>query len=145
MYRIILIATLACFTTFGYGQKRVTLSGFVKDAFSGEDLIYANVFNKENTLDGVATNIYGFYSLSLFPGTYTITCSYIGYEDKEFVLDLQSDTTINITMSVGTVFDSVVVVTDERGNETVAKDCHQTCLRSQHCRDSDQMQLRHHP
>ena len=60
MYRIILIATLACFTTFGYGQKRVTLSGFVKDAFSGEDLIYANVFNKENTLDGVATNIYGF-------------------------------------------------------------------------------------
>ena len=119
MYRIILIATLACFTTFGYGQKRVTLSGFVKDAFSGEDLIYANVFNKENTLDGVATNIYGFYSLSLFPGTYTITCSYIGYEDKEFVLDLQSDTTINITMSVGTVFDSVVVVTDERGNENV--------------------------
>lgn len=100
-------------------QKRVTISGYVKDAISGEDLIYANVYNQANTLDGVTTNIYGFYSLSLPPGEYTIITSYIGYSDKEIQINLTKDTTFNIELSSGTTFDSVVVVTDERGNANV--------------------------
>ncbi|MDC0230781.1 TonB-dependent receptor [Aureispira] len=102
-----------------FAQKRVTLSGFVKDANTGEDLIYANVFDKNNTLDGVTSNVYGFYSLSLLPGNYTIITSYIGYEDSEFDINLRNDTTINIELLTGVVFDSMVVVTDQRGNANV--------------------------
>ncbi len=119
MQRISIIILFIILSLSANGQKRVTLSGFVKDATSGEDLIYANIYNKDNSLDGVATNIYGFYSLSLFPGKYTIVTSYIGYDDKEIIIDLKKDTTINIEMSSGAVFDSVIVVTDERGNENV--------------------------
>ncbi len=100
-------------------QKRVTLSGYVKDANTGEDLIYANVYNEANTLDGVTTNLYGFYSLSLLPGKYTIIASYIGYQDTKFELDLQRDTVFNMELSMGATFDSMIVVTDKRGNTNV--------------------------
>lgn len=98
-----------------YAQKRVTMSGYVKDAQTGEDLIYANVYNKANTLDGVTTNAYGFYSLSLPPGKYSIVATYIGYEDRRIDIDLQQDTSFNIELSMGATFDSVITVTDERG------------------------------
>lgn len=91
------------------------MSGYVKDAQTGEDLIYANVYNKANTLDGVTTNVYGFYSLSLPPGQYTIVATYIGYEDQRIDIDLQQDTSFNIELSMGATFDSVITVTDERG------------------------------
>lgn len=100
-------------------QKRVTLSGYTKDATTGEDLIYANVYNQLNTMDGVTTNVYGFYSLSLFPGEYTIVASYIGYEDKVFTINLLKDTTFNILLSTGAVFDSIIVVTDKRSDANV--------------------------
>lgn len=110
---LLLFASTLC------AQQRVTMSGYVKDAQTGEDLIYANVYNKANTLDGVTTNLYGFYSLSLPPGQYTIVASYIGYEDQQLELNLTQDTTFNIELSMGTVFDSVITVTDERGATNV--------------------------
>jgi hypothetical protein len=61
-------------------QRAFTVSGYVKDAASGEALIGANVFVKE-TMRGSATNVYGYYVLNLEPGTYTLAMSYIGYED----------------------------------------------------------------
>ncbi len=107
------------FSTTLIAQKRVTMSGYIKDALSGEDLIYANIYDQSNTLDGVTSNNYGFYSLSLKPGEYTIVASYIGYEDKKIAIDLTKDTTFNIEMSSGAMFDSVIVVTDKRGNSNV--------------------------
>ena len=44
-----------------------TLSGHVQDAASGEQLIGATVWC-EDTKQGVAANIYGFYSLTLLEG-----------------------------------------------------------------------------
>lgn len=102
-----------------FAQKRVTMSGYIKDGVSGEDLIFANVYNEANTLDGVTSNAYGFYSLSLLPGEYTIIASYIGYQDKKISINLTQDTTFNIELSSGAVFDSVIVVTDKRGNTNV--------------------------
>lgn len=107
------------FSTTLIAQKRVTMSGYIKDALSGEDLIYANIYDQSNTLDGVTSNNYGFYSLSLKPGEYTIVASYIGYEDKKITINLTQDTTFNIEMSSGAMFDSVIVVTDKRGNSNV--------------------------
>ena len=100
-------------------QKRCTISGFIKDGNSGEDLIYANIFNKDNQLEGVTSNVYGFYSLSLKPGDYTIVSSYVGYQDLEINISLIQDTILNLEMWSGTTFDSVIVVKDERSDENV--------------------------
>mgnify|MGYP002777005024 CR=1 FL=1 len=56
----------------------VTLSGTVRDAATGEDLPGATVRVVERAT-GTVSNAYGFYSLTVPPGTYTVEVSYVGY------------------------------------------------------------------
>lgn len=58
--------------------KLKSLSGYIKDAKTGEALIGATVLIKE-LKKGAATNAYGFYSVSLLPGAYNVDFSYMGY------------------------------------------------------------------
>lgn len=44
--------------------QKFTISGYVKDASSGENLIGIHIFDK-HTLAGTSSNYYGFYSLTL--------------------------------------------------------------------------------
>ena len=53
-------------------NEKYTVSGYVKDAETGEELIGATVSIQE-LLIGTSTNVYGFYSLSLPSGTYNLT------------------------------------------------------------------------
>ena len=79
-----------------WAQTKFTLSGKLKDSDNGEDLIGASVYIDE-LKTGVASNIYGFYSITLPSGTYHITISSIGYEsatrsitlDNNVVMDFQ--------------------------------------------------------
>ena len=61
---------------------RYTISGHIKDAGTGEELIGAAILVTELNR-GTVTNVYGFYSLSLPPGFYHIRISYIGYKIQE--------------------------------------------------------------
>ena len=54
----------------------------MRDNSSGESLIGVTVYCS-GTKIGVATNSYGFYSLSLPPGGYRIRYSYIGFIPQE--------------------------------------------------------------
>jgi len=63
-----------------WGQKS-TLSGYVKDASNGEGLIGASVYVKE-LKTGNVTNTYGFYSLTLPIGQYTLVFSSAGFSKK---------------------------------------------------------------
>ena len=63
------------------GQK-VVLSGYVKEASSGEPLIGAVVFTADLSA-GVSTNNYGFYSLQIDRKEQVIKCSYAGYVTAE--------------------------------------------------------------
>ena len=69
-------------------QHRYTLSGYLRDQTSGEALINGNIY-PEGHITGVNTNEYGFFSLTLPEGKYTITFSYIGYQgiSRDIVLD----------------------------------------------------------
>lgn len=93
--------------------QSATVSGYVSDA-GGETLIGANVYVKDKPVKGTTTNAYGFYSLTLAPGTYTIVYSYLGYGDQEKVVDLTSqDQEINIILDAGTTLEEVVVTAEE--------------------------------
>jgi hypothetical protein len=85
------------FNTIAFAQKTHTLSGFVKNSKNGESLQNASILI-DGTNKGVSTNNFGFYSISLKPGTYTIKISYVGYEayskevviaDKDIKLDVE--------------------------------------------------------
>lgn len=88
---------LGAFVTFG---QQFTISGTVKDARNGEDLFGAVIKVKELSNVGAKTNAYGFYSLTLDAGTYTLIYRSTGLDDLEKVIDLKENLTLNIELSV---------------------------------------------
>ena len=62
--------------------QKSTISGYVKEAASGESLIGASVYVKE-LKTGNVTNTYGFYSLTLPLGNYTLVFSSSGFKKIE--------------------------------------------------------------
>lgn len=62
--------------------QKAVLSGYVKEASSGEPLIGAVVFTEDLSV-GVATNNYGFYSLQIDSKEQVIKCAYAGYLTAE--------------------------------------------------------------
>ena len=102
----------------GQAQRIPTLSGYVRDAQTGEPLIQATVLNQA-TNQGVATNRYGFYSLAflgadaLATDTLRLRVSYVGYAPVELQVRLQQDTVINIELTSNNLLDEVVVEAPE--------------------------------
>lgn len=94
-------------------QENYTISGYVRDAESGESLIGANIYPQELPERGTASNAYGFYSLTLPPGTYTLIFSYLGYTEKEERIKLTADRRLNMTLSEGVNLQAVEVVSGE--------------------------------
>jgi hypothetical protein len=69
-----------------------TLSGTIRSA-KGETLPYATVFVSGTTI-GTAANAAGNYQLDLQPGTYVITCQYIGYQQTTFNVTITGSETL---------------------------------------------------
>ena len=71
-----------------YGQQKFTLSGFVKDKATGEELIAGAVWVQDVKGIGAIANQYGFYVLSLPKGKYTIVSKLTGYKEQSQTIDL---------------------------------------------------------
>lgn len=71
-------------------EKKFSISGEIKDAKNGEELIGASIAVPSLKL-GVTTNAYGFYSLSLPAGTYEIEISYLGYVTEKKSINLNQN------------------------------------------------------
>ncbi|HPE57994.1 MAG TPA: TonB-dependent receptor [Bacteroidales bacterium] len=99
-------------------KTRFTISGHIRDAETGEDLIGATIYVHE-LKSGASSNVYGFYSLSLIPGTYMVTFSYIGFESQDFKIELTEDITKNIELNIANQQLDEVVVTSTAINENV--------------------------
>ena len=104
------------FFSNAYAQN-VTLSGYIKDAANGEELINASIINKKS--QGTVTNVYGFYSLTLPAGKYTFTVSYIGYESIEKTLTLKESQTLDFELTEATNQLAEVEVTAKRLDENL--------------------------
>ncbi len=68
-------------------QEKYTLSGYVKDAQTGEYIPGVAVFNEQNRSEGITTNIYGFYSLTLKSGNYTISFTSAAHNNPVLISD----------------------------------------------------------
>ena len=78
--KTIMLFILLAFSFTVNAQNKFTISGYVKDSQTGEALIGASVYIKELTTTGTSTNAYGFYSLTVPEGSYTVSSQFIGYE-----------------------------------------------------------------
>ncbi|MCK4662237.1 MAG: TonB-dependent receptor [Bacteroidales bacterium] len=101
-------------------SKKPVISGHITDKSNGEELIGATIFIKELN-KGAISNLYGFYSLSLEPGNYTIAFSYLGYKTQEKTIVLKNNITINIELEIkGETLEEVLIV-GKRKNENITK------------------------
>jgi hypothetical protein len=100
------------------GTVNHTVSGFVREAATGESLLGANVYIKEN-LKGVSTNQYGFYSITLPAGKYTLVVSYLGFRNEERAIDLNRDVRVNISLQSGAIETKEVTISGEKADRNV--------------------------
>jgi hypothetical protein len=118
MYRIISALLLIVGFTSGSFAQKFTISGYIKDASNGEELIGASVTIKENNL-GVVTNTYGFYSMTVEKGSYTVVYRYMGYDDLTRQVNLNKNTTLNIELSEKAREMKAAVVSAKRAEQQV--------------------------
>ena len=111
---------VSCFlvTQLTQAQDKFTVSGYVKDAKSGETLIGVAVFVK-GTSAGALTNEYGFYSLTMPSGTYNIGVSYVGYQVFYQEVALTSNQKLDVELTEEGVQLQEVVITADRPDANV--------------------------
>jgi hypothetical protein len=86
---------LLCSTLVAFSQEKFTISGTVTSKAKGETLIGASVRAGNQ---GVTSNEYGFYSLTLEKGSYTIEVSAVGMQTYSETITLEKDTRLNIAL-----------------------------------------------
>ncbi|MGN6353661.1 MAG: TonB-dependent receptor [Parafilimonas sp.] len=115
MMRTALILTLLLTASQLFAQQKFTWKGYVKDSLTGETLINASVLvSNENR--GVATNQYGYFSVTLPAGNYKLIFSFVGYTPKEIDADFSKDISQDIMLvpTAATMQDVVVTTAAQK-------------------------------
>lgn len=94
-----------------YSQK--TLSGFVFDASTQEELIGATIYDKYSQ-KGTATNEYGFFSFTSAHDTLALRISSIGYETKRIQIILKENVRQNFILTPNSRELEAVEITGDR-------------------------------
>ena len=100
-------------------NEKLTISGYIKDNKNGEGLIGASIFVKE-LFTGTTTNTYGFYSLTLPKGNYTLVISSVGY--RKSIRDVKlndQNVTLNLEVQEDGQELAEVVVNGKREDDNV--------------------------
>ena len=93
----ILFAIFIFILTTTQAQERYSLNGVIKDLANNETLYGVTiVFPDLNT--GTTSNEYGFYAIKLPPGKHRMLISYIGFQEIELEVDMNSNVTRNIDL-----------------------------------------------
>ena len=122
MPRLLLLVLLGLIATSATAQ-RASLSGFVRDAATGETLLLATV-RLEGTSLGAATNNSGYYTIAgIAPGTYTLVASYIGFRDlrQEVTLAAGESRRLDLELRAGSEELGEVVVEDRAEEEEIRR------------------------
>ena len=112
-----LLCYILFFPLFVVSQNH-TLSGYVKDAKTGEALIGVSIFVEKES-KGVSTNVYGYYSISLDAGQYGVKYSYVGYSSIVKTVQFSEPIRLNIELSeTEDLLDEVVVYAKQSDENT---------------------------
>ena len=110
--------TVILFTATFLSAQNSTLSGFITDSETGEELISANIYVIELET-GTTSNEYGFYSITIPKGEYTIRFSYTGYKKETTTINLKLSVSTNIGLVPDSYEISEVVVQGKKDDHNV--------------------------
>lgn len=97
-----------------HAQQKYTVSGNLRDASSGETLAGATVKIEAPFAAGVTSNSYGFYSLTLPEGTYTLIISHIGYQTSVHPVTLNGDIRLDVSLPPGELLSELEITAVNR-------------------------------
>ena len=105
-------------SNYSIAQNKNTISGYIKSAETGESLIGATMYVTE-LKSGTATNSYGFYSITLLEGKYSVRYSYMGYKSKTITIDLKENITKTIELETADTQIKEVVISAEAADKNI--------------------------
>ena len=120
MRRVFLFAFVLLVHFVVQAQQKFVLSGFIADAATGEALPGATVIIENAANLGTATNSYGFYSITLTSGKYTIRYQYVGFISQFVEINLAESKKLDIELEEQTIELGNIVVTGERPDHNVS-------------------------
>ncbi|ERJ61281.1 TonB-dependent receptor [Sphingobacterium paucimobilis] len=114
---LFLISSLIIFSCFSaFCQDKNTISGYVKDASSGELLIGAVVQVKDTQLS-TATNSYGYFSMDVLENDIDIIASFVGYKPFFVKVNVSNKKRLAIELEpLDNMLEEVVVSGKKRNN-----------------------------
>jgi hypothetical protein len=98
----------------------ITISGYVKDQQTGEVLIGSNVYVNE-LKTGTTTNSYGYYSLTVPKGTYTLKYSFVGFKDLVKPVTLTNSIQRDLTLEQEAPELKEIIITDNFAQDLVGE------------------------
>lgn len=113
-----LIMLIFSINLFAETPGKFTVSGYVKDASNGEMLLGVTV-RVAGTATGTTTNQFGFYSLSLSSGKYSLVYSFVGYRADTLNIDLRNNVKKDVELSSSYENLEEVEITAKRNNENI--------------------------
>ncbi len=113
---LLLLLAFLSFSINIFAQK-YTVSGYITDESNGESLIGATVYTKENLKNSTSTNQYGYFSMSLEKGNYTVIISYVGFNNDTIPVILDKNAKINSSLVSRIITKKEVVITGEKDDK----------------------------
>jgi len=108
-----------CFSTIAFGQDKYTISGYIRDEASAEELIGVTVAVNELEATGAVTNVYGFFSLTLPQGKYTLNVASVGFDTETYSVLLDKNHNLNLELKEAEQELEEIVITAESPEENV--------------------------
>jgi len=103
----------------GFAQDKFTLNGTIKDKKNGEQLTGANVIIKELSGIGAVANEYGYYSLTIPKGKYTVVFSFMGFRSDTVAVVLDKNLKLDASLSDEDLVMKEVVISSKRQDENI--------------------------
>ncbi|WP_298486521.1 TonB-dependent receptor [uncultured Maribacter sp.] len=103
-----------------FGQQKFTLSGIVSQKNSNETLIGVTIAIPE-LQTGIITNEYGFYSITLPEGNYSLITSYLGFQEIKKDITLTDNKKINFQLTEEAEQLEEVIVTEDKERIDIRK------------------------
>ncbi len=101
-----------------FGQEKFTLNGYITNAEDGEALIGATIYVEELGI-GSAANVYGFYSITLPKGNYTVQISYVTFNTLKETIELSSNQRLDLELQPESTTLEEIIITDEAIDDNV--------------------------
>jgi hypothetical protein len=102
-------------------SKTATISGFIRDAKTGESLIGAVIYPKENPTIGITSNSYGYFSLTLAVGKYSLIVQFLGYKTKTIPIDLNDNVKLILNLDEESIALKEITIVGEKNNINVVQ------------------------